>query len=54
MQRCSRPRPIPIQTGGSPRVRTLLAEETRLGMMVGVAVGWAIADELKTINELEE
>lgn len=28
-------------------VRTLLAEETRLGMMVGVAVGWAIADELR-------
>ena len=28
-------------------VRTLLAEETRLGMMVGVAIGWAIADELR-------
>jgi hypothetical protein len=27
-------------------VRVLLAEETRLGMMVGVAVGWALADEL--------
>jgi hypothetical protein len=27
-------------------VRTLLAEETRLGMMVGVAVGWALAAEL--------
>jgi hypothetical protein len=27
-------------------VRILLAEETRLGMMVGVAVGWALADEL--------
>lgn len=25
---------------------TLLAEETRIGMMVGVAVGWALADEL--------
>lgn len=33
-------------------VRTLLAEETRLGMMVGVAVGWAIADELR--NQPEE
>lgn len=32
-------------------VRTLLAEETRLGMMVGVAVGWAIADELKAQAE---
>jgi len=25
---------------------TLLAEETRLGMMVGVAIGWALAEEL--------
>lgn len=27
-------------------VRTLLAEETRVGMLVGVAVGWALATEL--------
>ena len=27
-------------------VRTLLAEETRMGMMVGVAVGWELAIEL--------
>jgi hypothetical protein len=27
-------------------VRTLLAEETRIGMMVGVAVGWELAREL--------
>jgi hypothetical protein len=27
-------------------VRTLLAEETRMGMLVGVAVGWALAQEL--------
>ena len=27
-------------------VRTLLAEETRIGMLVGVAVGWALANEL--------
>jgi hypothetical protein len=27
-------------------VRTLLAEEARMGMMVGVAVGWALAEEL--------
>jgi hypothetical protein len=27
-------------------LRTLLAEETRIGMMVGVAVGWALAREL--------
>ena len=28
------------------QLRTLLAEETRLGMMVGVAVGWELAREL--------
>jgi hypothetical protein len=28
-------------------VRTLLAEETRMGMLVGVAVGWALSDELR-------
>lgn len=27
-------------------VRTLLAEEARMGMMVGVAVGWALHSEL--------
>lgn len=27
-------------------VRTLLADETRLGMMVGVAVGWELSREL--------
>ena len=28
-------------------VRTLLAEEARIGMMVGVAVGWALKEELR-------
>jgi hypothetical protein len=28
-------------------LRTMLAEETRMGMMVGVAVGWALAQELE-------
>ena len=32
-------------------VRTLLAEEARMGMMVGVAVGWALADELRKSEE---
>jgi hypothetical protein len=27
-------------------VRTLIAEETRIGMMVGVAIGWALAERL--------
>jgi hypothetical protein len=29
------------------RIRTLLAEETRMGMLVGVAVGWELARELE-------
>ena len=29
-------------------VRTLLAEEARMGMMVGVAVGWALQEELRS------
>jgi hypothetical protein len=29
------------------RMETLLAEETRMGMLVGVAVGWQLAQELE-------
>jgi hypothetical protein len=32
-------------------VRTLLAEETRIGMLVGVAVGWALAERLQQGTE---
>jgi hypothetical protein len=36
-------------------MRTLLAEEARMGMMVGVAVGWALAGELRDqINDEED
>ena len=35
-------------------IRTLLAEETRMGMLVGVAIGWALATELQTGNPAEE
>jgi hypothetical protein len=35
-------------------LRTLLAEETRMGMLVGVAIGWALANELPSGNEQEE
>jgi hypothetical protein len=35
-------------------IRTLLAEEARMGMMVGVAVGWALADELSKAEPEEE
>ena len=35
-------------------VRALLAEEARMGMMVGVAVGWALNEELRMPVEREE
>ena len=35
-------------------IRTLLAEEARMGMMVGVAVGWALAEELSSTEQEEE
>jgi hypothetical protein len=34
-------------------IRTLLAEEARMGMMVGVAVGWALAEELSKTEQEE-
>jgi hypothetical protein len=35
-------------------VRGLLAEEARMGMMVGVAVGWALNEELRTDVERDQ
>ncbi len=32
-------------------VRTLIAEETRVGMMVGVVVGWELGRELEREND---
>ncbi len=32
-------------------IRTLLAEEARMGLMVGVAVGWALAEELSNDHD---
>ena len=37
---------IPDEGERATATATLLAEETRIGMMVGVAVGWALAAEL--------
>lgn len=34
-------------------LRTLLAEEARMGMMVGVAVGWALREELENDEKPE-
>jgi hypothetical protein len=35
-------------------VRTLLAEEARMGLMVGVAVGWALAERLEAQTPTEK
>ena len=35
-------------------VRTLLAEESRITMMIGVAVGWALAAELEKSTDSKE
>jgi hypothetical protein len=32
-------------------VRALLAEEARMGMMVGVAVGWALKEEMSNTSQ---
>jgi hypothetical protein len=36
----------PDEAVRAERIQTLLAEETRIGMLVGVAVGWELAREL--------
>jgi hypothetical protein len=41
----------PDEAARAERVETLLAEETRIGMLVGVAVGWQLARELGDPNE---
>jgi hypothetical protein len=43
----------PDEAARAERVETLLAEETRMGMLVGVAVGWQLATELGTTTEPE-
>ena len=35
-------------------VKSLLAEEARMGMMVGVAVGWALKEELMDQDQTKE
>jgi hypothetical protein len=41
----------PDEAERAARVETLLAEETRMGMLVGVAVGWQLASELGNPND---
>ncbi len=43
----------PDETARVTRIETLLAEETRMGMLVGVAVGWQLASELENPKETE-
>ena len=43
----------PDQAEREERIDTLLAEETRMGMLVGVAVGWELARELQPTTETE-
>ncbi len=44
---------MPDQDERIRAVRTLVTDETRMGMLVGVAVGWELARELE-INATEE
>jgi hypothetical protein len=43
----------PDEAARVTRIETLLAEETRMGMLVGVAVGWQLASELGNPNDIE-
>jgi hypothetical protein len=43
----------PDEMERAARIETLLAEETRIGMLVGVAVGWELARELGDTEESE-
>lgn len=45
---------IPDPDARLEAVRALLNEETHIGMMVGVAVGWALHSELKRNGESEQ
>ena len=43
----------PDEAARAERIETLLAEETRMGMLVGVAVGWQLARELDVQDNSE-
>lgn len=44
---------VPGEEDRLTAVRSMLAEEARMGMMVGVAVGWALSEELAKQDEEE-
>ena len=39
----------PDEVARAERIEELIAEETRMGMLIGVAVGWELARELGTM-----
>jgi hypothetical protein len=41
----------PDEETRATRIETLIAEETRMGMLIGVAVGWQLAAELGNPHE---
>jgi len=43
----------PDEAARAERIDALIAEETRMGMLIGVAVGWELARELGTDDEPE-
>jgi len=45
---------VPDEEQRIEAVRALLSEETHLGMMVGVAVGWALRTELAEKDQSDE
>ncbi len=53
-RRCGRPRAGKTDQERLRALRTLLAEETRLGMLVGVAVGFELARELGQATKQED
>ena len=44
----------PDQGERAARIDELIAEETRMGMLIGVAVGWELARELGTVDDEPE
>jgi hypothetical protein len=44
----------PDEAERAARIGALLAEETRIGMLIGVAVGWELARELDETSEQGE
>jgi hypothetical protein len=44
----------PDEGARAERIEELIAEETRMGMLIGVAVGWELARELGKMPDADE